>query len=228
MSEIKTLEGWEAFAEATGKHDFDDYCHPWDQIDEGVYSNFLNILPPRTMRHGYFQVGEPTDDRKDPKTGKFRATFPTFIENGQGEYFYLGNCFAGECEDADLRIDHKTVCNFLAATARAGSDGFQKSRPHILCADGYSLSVQAGKQFYSVPREDRGDGAYTHVEVGPLGEYEEAFFPYAEDKRKPKSSVHARVPVELVDALVQKHGGFFENRLPYAIARDEQNNKEAQ
>ena len=221
MNEIKTMAGWQAFQNPNGRTDWDDYCHPGDQVDEEVFNHFLNILPPRTMRTGYFQVGEPVDHRKDPKTGKYKATWATFIENGNGQYFYLGNCFAGEREDVNLWIDHKTVRRFLAITAHPGSDGFQKSRPHILCADGFKLSVQAGDQFYSIPRKDLEDCDYTHVEVGPLGEYEEMFFPYAEDPRKPKSSVNARVPVELVDALIQKHGGFFESRAPYVAAWEE-------
>ena len=221
MSEIKTMAGWHEFAEATGKHGFDDYCHPWDQIDEDVYDNFLNILLPRIMQAGYFQVGEPTDDRKDPKTGKFRATYPTFIRDRAG-FFYLGSCFAGGKEDTGIWINHKTVRNFLTATSITGGDGLQKSRPHILCTDGFELSVQAGAQFYSHPKKDLPDGAYTHVEVGPIKAVEETLLPYSENKRNPKRSVNAFVPVELVEALIQKHGGFFESRTPYVAAWENQ------
>ena len=227
MNEIKTMDGWKDFAQKTGMQSFDDYCHPWDRIGEDVYHHFLNVLPPRTVKAGYFQVGEPTDDRKDPKTRKFRPTFPTYIENGKYGFFYLGNCFAGEIEDTDIWIDHKTVRNFLKATSRRDSDGLQKSRPYIVCADGYELSVQAGKAFFSSPRKDLEDGSYTHVEVGPLREYEEDFFPYSADKRKPRSCVNICVPVELVDALIQKHGGFFESRTPYAAAWEKLREKEA-
>ena len=221
MNEIKTMSGWDVFATETGKHSFDDYCRPGDQIEEDMYDHFLNILPPRTMQGGYFQVGEPADSRKDPKSGKFRATYPTFVRNRAG-FFCLGNCFSGETEDTDIWINHKTVRSFLTATSRVGSDGLQTARPHVLCADGFELSVQAGEQFHSIPKKDLHDGAYTCVEVGPLGYAEESLLPYAEEKHDPEHSINSNVPVEIVDALIQKHGGFFESRTPYIAAWEDQ------
>ena len=79
---------------------------------------------------------------------------------------------------------------FLAHTERQGIDGFQRSRPHIRCQDGFSLSVQAGKQFYSRPKVDIHGGDYTHVELGRLSEEEPMLLPYAENPRKPKKSIY--------------------------------------
>ncbi len=95
LRENKPFSGWDDFAEKTGKTSYDDYCKPGDIVDEETYNYFLNILPPLTMRRGYFQVGEPYSTRIDEKTGKYRETWPTFKYDGE-RYYYLGNCFAGE------------------------------------------------------------------------------------------------------------------------------------
>lgn len=53
--ELKTIDGWNK----SGCGDWDTYCKPGELVDEGVADYFLDILPPRTMKKGYFQVGEP-------------------------------------------------------------------------------------------------------------------------------------------------------------------------
>lgn len=94
LREYKPLSGWDDFAEKTGKHNYEDYCKPGDIVDEESYDYFLNILPPLTMRRGYFQVGEPHSTRIDDK-GTYRETWMTFKHDGE-RYYYMGNCFAGE------------------------------------------------------------------------------------------------------------------------------------
>lgn len=91
---IKTLKGWnESNARTWG-----EYCKPMDEIDEEAYNYFLNVMPPRTLRHGYFQVGEPYSHCKDAN-GNWKAVWPTFCKgqnaDGSRKYVYLGNCFAG-------------------------------------------------------------------------------------------------------------------------------------
>ena len=219
MSDVKTMAGWEEFAIShPAKNDWDDYCRPGDSIDREVYDYFLNILPPATMHGGYFQAGGAVDDRKDPKNGRYRATYGTFAQEGPNHYVYLGNCFKGEHEATDFWIDFGSVEEFLAQTERRGIDGWQRSRPHIRCQDGFSLSVQAGKQFYSRPKMDIHGGNYTHVEIGRLSAEEPMLLPYAENTRNPKKSIYAFVPIDIVETVIRKHGGFFESRLPGAIA----------
>ena len=215
--EMKTLDGWHEYAKAHGKSGWSEYCHPGDQISEDVYDYFLDLLPPRTMRGGYFQVGEPSDSRRNPRTGRFANTYPTFLQKN-GTYFYMGDCFAGEQENTALWINHRSLQNYLAATVRLGEDGLQRSRPHILCADGFTLSVQAGAQFYSIPRVDLSDGAYENVEVGCLSKKEELLSAYAEGKKITDKTVYPRVPVTLVEDVIQKHGGFYESRIPVVAA----------
>ena len=98
MENIKTLKGWHEFAVTNKRNDWHDYCKPGDEIDEEAYDYFLDILPPRTMKRGYFQVGEPYDIVKN-ETGVFEETYSTFCRRRDGarvRYFYLGNCFAGK------------------------------------------------------------------------------------------------------------------------------------
>ncbi|MDO4305937.1 MAG: hypothetical protein Q4C77_03820 [Eubacteriales bacterium] len=98
---IKTIKGWEMWTDSqeppcnTG---WDQYCKPGELVDEGVYDYFLDILPPRSMGYGYLQVGEPHDHRLNPKTGKYAATYATFVRVEKGIYRYCGNCFAGQTE----------------------------------------------------------------------------------------------------------------------------------
>lgn len=97
--EIKTMEGWEKAADQSKdpcQFSWDDYAKPGDLVDEAVYENFLNILPPRSMSGGYLQVGEPYSHRDNPRTGKYQATYMTFTWVREGIWRYCGNCFAGE------------------------------------------------------------------------------------------------------------------------------------
>lgn len=106
MAEVKTLQGWHEFAERTGQSNWDDYCKPGDEIDRETYDYFLDILPPRTMSRGYFQVGEPYSHAQD-EDGKWKATWSTFCrsehDDGSPQYIYLGNCFAGKDKNIERR-----------------------------------------------------------------------------------------------------------------------------
>lgn len=70
-------------------------------VDEGVADYFLNILPPRTMKMGYFQVGEPHSTAVNPKTKRYSETYATFLKVGKGMWEYRGHCFAGENMDVE-------------------------------------------------------------------------------------------------------------------------------
>ena len=90
-----------------------------------------------------------------------------------------------------------------AVTARGERFDFWKPHPRIVCVDGYSLSVQVGKGLGSTPRENNAVH-YTHVEVGYPSEFDESLAPYS----YPDEYVYFNVPVEIVEALIIKHGGF--------------------
>ena len=83
--------------------------------------------------------------------------------------------------------------------------------PLIYCTDGFNMSVQAGETHYSTPKKHNADH-YESVEIGfpsveePLiSEYVESTF----DDQPPKftETVYPYVPVEIVDKVLEKHGG---------------------
>ena len=79
-------------------------------------------------------------------------------------------------------------------------------RDWIICADGFKMSIQASSFHYCSPREDGLDN-YETVEIGFPSEREELLMDYAEDGNNPTSTVYGWVPVEIVDAVIRKHGG---------------------
>jgi len=97
--EVKTLEGWEKFTDETGKSSWDDYVKPGDFVDEKTADYFLDILPPASMSRGYFQVGEPYSHVYDEETGRYKATFSTFLRVDDGVWKWCGNCFKGKTEE---------------------------------------------------------------------------------------------------------------------------------
>ena len=86
------------------------------------------------------------------------------------------------------------------------SRGTQKTRPRFVCEDGFSMSVQAGSHLYCTPRIDLSSGNYSAVEVGFPSEPEELIFEYAECEDYTQT-VYGYVPVELVEKVIEKHGG---------------------
>ena len=89
---FKPLKEWGE----SGKNNYYDYANAGDEVDEETYNYFRDILPPVTLKQGYFQVGEPYSHVQD-KNGQWRATFATFVFDGE-KYYYLGHCFEGETE----------------------------------------------------------------------------------------------------------------------------------
>jgi hypothetical protein len=85
----------------------------------------------------------------------------------------------------------------------------------VVCADGFSMSVQASTSAYSKPRHD--DGPYTEVEVGFPSEEESLLLPYAEDSEKLTETVYPYVPVTKVSLVLAKHGGVVEGELPDGV-----------
>lgn len=80
--------------------------------------------------------------------------------------------------------------------------------PLIRCADGFEMSVQASRFHYCTPRETLKSGNYDAWEIGFPSAKEEALLPYIDDGDKdPTDTVYGYVPTELVDAVLEKHGG---------------------
>ena len=82
-----------------------------------------------------------------------------------------------------------------------------KIRPHVICKDGFTMSVQASRHHYCDPRIDLEGGNYNEVEIGFPSEEESLIMEYAECPSEPTGSVYGYVPIEIVDAVIEKHGG---------------------
>lgn len=79
--------------------------------------------------------------------------------------------------------------------------------PRIVCADGFSLSVQVHEGAYCSPRDGIGPD-WLSAEIGfPSARPNDAVMAYAEDDDNPTDTVYGYVPMELIDALVAEHGG---------------------
>ena len=90
--------------------------------------------------------------------------------------------------------------------------------PRITCKDGFTISVQGSEHSYATPREDNPPNGYTHVECGfpsttpktvELRNYAECFgdTDYTE-------TVYGYVPVEVVQAELDAHGGIIDGVMP--------------
>mgnify|MGYP003655696608 CR=1 FL=1 len=96
---------------------------------------------------------------------------------------------------------------------------------HIICVDGFKMSVQANESAYCTPRITDAE-SYTAVEVGypsaeeslllPFAE-ESLLLPYAENLERPTNTVYGWVPTTVVALVCAKHGGIVEGALPPGV-----------
>ena len=99
--------------------------------------------------------------------------------------------------------------NTLQEHLKSG-EGFENTdlrRPckKIVCAYGFEVSVQASSVHYCTPRDDY--GPYTHVELGYPNVPVAAWMEYAEDPDRPTTTVYPYVPIEVVEVVLEYHGG---------------------
>ena len=80
--------------------------------------------------------------------------------------------------------------------------------PEIQCADGFTVSVQGHAGAYSRPRDDFAD-EYSMVEAGFPSAREDLLMPYIDggEDSDPLESVYGYVPVGVIAAIIEKHGG---------------------
>lgn len=151
-----------------------------------------------------------------PKCGK-----PMELRRKDG-LFYVYWCSSSECMHATLvsnpylnwRYGRKlkrrmVVVDFLKATYEPikGWKDLLETRPRIKCKDGYTVSLQAGRTWYCLPKENLKDGNYIAVELGCPNEPDILINHYAEDKTDYKNTIYPYVPVATVEKLIEKHGG---------------------
>ena len=83
--------------------------------------------------------------------------------------------------------------------------------PHIVCADGFEMSVQVGAHLYSEPKKVA--KRYSKVEIGYPSEHEPLIEEYAECYTFEEldidftDTIYPYVPVKIVDKVLKKHGG---------------------
>jgi hypothetical protein len=86
----------------------------------------------------------------------------------------------------------------------------------VICADGFSMSVQANETAYCRPRIDNAE-RYEAVEVGFPTEEEALLLDYADDRENPTDTVYGWVPSETVTLVIAKHRGMVEGEVPPGI-----------
>ena len=104
-----------------------------------------------------------------------------------------------------------TVKDWLAKSIEINTyyDGIyeiQANRPRLYCNDGYSISVQASAFHYCSPRLN-GLQDYESVELEYPRAEDELINEYAEDDLDYTDTVYGYVPIEVVEKLIEKHGG---------------------
>ena len=83
--------------------------------------------------------------------------------------------------------------------------------PHIVCTDGFTMSVQVGYSLYSTPKKVA--KRYSAVEIGYPSDHEPLIEEYAECFTFEEldidftDTVYPYVPVKIVDKVLKKHGG---------------------
>tara|TARA_R110002020_G_scaffold409446_1_gene619195 strand:- start:929 stop:1234 length:306 start_codon:yes stop_codon:yes gene_type:complete len=92
-----------------------------------------------------------------------------------------------------------------------------KRYERVVCADGFTMSVQASEYTYCEPRIT-GAERYTAVEVGMPSESEPLLMHWAEDEAHPTTTVYGWVPSERVALVIAKHGGMVSGELPPGVA----------
>lgn len=78
----------------------------------------------------------------------------------------------------------------------------------VVCKDGFSVSIQADRGKYCTPRANKA-WPYSEVELGFPNQIDELIEDYSEEPGNTET-VYGYVPIEVVNALIDKHGGIVE------------------
>lgn len=97
-----------------------------------------------------------------------------------------------------------TLNQYIAQEHAKRKSSYEPIKP-IECVDGFTISVQATRHHYCTPRNNT--GSWTAVECGfPSADVPE-LADYKDGGDTDTESVFAYVPVEIVEAVLAKHGG---------------------
>jgi hypothetical protein len=98
------------------------------------------------------------------------------------------------------------LSDYLVTNKPVGANKDYSIIPRIKCVDGFTMSVQCHSGSYCSPRRNDSN-YYSQVEVGFPSEAPRLFMRYAEDYDNPTDTVYGYVPIEIVAAEINSHGG---------------------
>lgn len=102
-----------------------------------------------------------------------------------------------------------TINEYIRTAQAEHASEFLRIIPRVECNDGFTLSVQVGDGHYCTPRVMNAQH-YDQVEVGYPSEEEPLLISWAERPDEPTESVYGYVPCDIVDVIIEKHGGIKE------------------
>ena len=95
--------------------------------------------------------------------------------------------------------------------------------PLVVCKDGFVMSVQVGESLYSSPRSYTTED-YAEAEVGFPSEREsllEAYVEgYCDEDDDYTDMVYPYVPCDLIDKVIEKHGGVDEDTVQLEVVKN--------
>lgn len=120
---------------------------------------------------------------------------------------YFKQFYPHDLSDKDFRVE---CLGTLGPMRHYLETAYSRIFPRMVCADGFTMSVQGHCGAYSSPRDDFADH-YTEVEVGFPSEREELLMPYI-DAIDPETvdstgTVYGYVPISVIEQVIEKHGG---------------------
>ena len=83
----------------------------------------------------------------------------------------------------------------------------------VTCADGFSVSIQAGLGHYCESAVD-GSKTYKSVELGYPNRPCIFILDYAEDRGDPEGTIYGYVPAHVVRKMIAAHGGIVSGHCP--------------
>lgn len=97
-----------------------------------------------------------------------------------------------------------TLQEFIKQTTKIENE-YMNVRNRLICNDGFNMSVQGSRGHYCTPRTNT--DSYQSLEIGFPSEEEPLIYQYAEDKERLTDTVYGYVPVEIIQEVINKHGG---------------------
>ena len=91
-----------------------------------------------------------------------------------------------------------------------------KLNEKVVCADGFTMSVQAHAGAYCLPRMTDAP-VYREVEVGFPNMEEPMLMEWVDEAHRPTDTVYGYVPVQVVTNVIAKHGGMGSGQVPKGV-----------